>query len=521
MSLHDLLLQDLEGLDSEDESDVEEGNEEGDNNTSRMSEGMDSMNTSRVGGDGSGNTNEDSDDDDDSDDDLEEAAAGDENEDDTKDRVGAIAKLVNSDNLQRILKGIAKYKEQPRKENVGSNDPEVELIVEANNITAEIDNEIGVVHKFIRDNYATRFPELEQLVRDPVDYVNTIRVLQNSLDSVQDRIQHLLPPATVMVVSVSASTSQGAEMSVEELDRVNEGCSMLLDLVQHKSAIYEYVESKMSFLAPNLTHICGSSTAARLLGVAGGLVKLSKMPACNVLLLGSQKKVMSGFSAAQTLPHTGFIFYSDIVQSQPPEYRKKCARMVAAKVTLAARVDAYRTTYSEGATVGIGFRADIEKKMEKAMEPPPAKTVKALARPDDPFKKRRGGRRFRKQREKMAKSEAAKAANRMTFGEVDEDVIQDEMGSANNKYSAKGRIRQLQTKQKGGTISKRMQKRLQQERITHGGMSTVRSSMHGTASVSFTPMQGLEIVSTNNAKKAKSSLKYFGSSVSYLNVKKK
>lgn len=55
-----------------------------------------------------------------------------------------------------------------------------------------------------------------------------------------------------------------------------------------------------------------------VLGVAGGLTKLSKMPACNILVLGSQKTTLSGFSQVATLPHTGFIYYSDIVQDTPP-----------------------------------------------------------------------------------------------------------------------------------------------------------------------------------------------------------
>lgn len=38
----------------------------------------------------------------------------------------------------------------------------------------------------------------------------------------------------------------------------------------------------------------GASTAAKILGIAGGLSKLSKMPACNLLVLGSQKKTLSG-----------------------------------------------------------------------------------------------------------------------------------------------------------------------------------------------------------------------------------
>lgn len=38
----------------------------------------------------------------------------------------------------------------------------------------------------------------------------------------------------------------------------------------------------MNMLAPNLSAIVGTTVAAKLLGVAGGLNALAKMPACNV-----------------------------------------------------------------------------------------------------------------------------------------------------------------------------------------------------------------------------------------------
>ena len=38
----------------------------------------------------------------------------------------------------------------------------------------------------------------------------------------------------------------------------------------------------MNVLAPNLSAIVGTTTAAKLLGVAGGLGALAKMPSCNV-----------------------------------------------------------------------------------------------------------------------------------------------------------------------------------------------------------------------------------------------
>ena len=38
----------------------------------------------------------------------------------------------------------------------------------------------------------------------------------------------------------------------------------------------------MNVLAPNLSAIVGTTTAAKLLGVAGGLAGVAKMPSCNV-----------------------------------------------------------------------------------------------------------------------------------------------------------------------------------------------------------------------------------------------
>ena len=128
--------------------------------------------------------------------------------------------------------------------------------------------------------------------------------------------------------------------------------------------IFMYVSSRMNVLAPNLSAIIGTTTAAKLLGVAGGLGGISKMPACNVhvsdiallvlgsssliaplglQLLGAQKKIAAGFSSATQRRHTGFVFQSDIVQQTPPDYRMKIQRTVGAKCVLAARMDLERS----------------------------------------------------------------------------------------------------------------------------------------------------------------------------------
>ncbi len=50
--------------------------------------------------------------------------------------------------------------------------------------------------------------------------------------------------------------------------KANDACKMVLQLADAKQAMYDYVQSRMYLLAPNLTQVCGASAAAKLLGEA-------------------------------------------------------------------------------------------------------------------------------------------------------------------------------------------------------------------------------------------------------------
>lgn len=451
---------------------------------------------------------------------------------DLKKSVRQIAKLCDSAELQTCLTEMDTFLENPRtRDSVFGPvelDPEYQLIVQANNLTAEIDNETMIINKFCRDNYSKRFPELDSLVHNPFEYIQTVQALGNDLEPSKIENMEFLPPATRMVLSVTAATTQGEQLDEQELTHINEACQMTMDLTNAKLKIFQYVESRMFFIAPNVSVIVGASTAAKLMGVAGGLTVLSKMPACNVLLLGAQKKTLSGFSTASTqvLPHTGFIYYSEIVQSIPPYLRKKAARQVAGKVTLCSRIDSFHEKLDGEA--GRLFLEEIEKKFEKWQEPPPVKEVKALPRPDDAPRQKRGGRRVRKMKEKFAVTEMRRQANRVRFGEIGEDIHQSHIGfgiGSLAKEQSSGKVRNAAIDKKTQvSISKRLQRNLANMNQAYGGKSTVRSQISGTASsVAFTPLQGIEIVNPKASEKRmqEANAKYFSSQSTFFNVKKK
>ena len=143
-------------------------------------------------------------------------------------------------------------------------------------------------------------------------------------------------------------------------------------------------------------------------------------------LIGKQKRILSGFSASAIFPHAGYIYYHPIVQSLPPNLRRKAARIIAAKCTLAVRADAQHEK-TDGSS-GEQFSGIIKLKLKKLLEPPPVKANKALPKPLEKASKKRGGKRVRKQKERMGLTELRKKQNRMTFGEIKEDVVQNLVG---------------------------------------------------------------------------------------------
>lgn len=105
-----------------------------------------------------------------------------------------------------------------------------------------------------------------------------------------------------------------------------------------------------------------------------------------------------------------------ILWFQLQDLRRKAARLVSSKCTLAARVDAFHESCD--GTIGRNFREDVERKLDRLQEPPPVKAIRPLPAPLEAPRKKRGGKRVRRMKEKYAQTEMRKQANRMTFGEV-------------------------------------------------------------------------------------------------------
>ncbi|KAF2428913.1 Nop domain-containing protein [Tothia fuscella] len=468
--------------------------------------------------------------------------AGDQDEEEVKVKVekmdfGAISDVRSVAGLMKSLKPVIEkiefyQKPENQTKNVGSieDNPEYRLLTQANSLSTSIDSEIILVHKFIRDHYSIRFPELERLIENALHYAKTVAIIGNGpmedlgavISSTKNvtgqTLAEVLDGPTLMSVRMEATTSKGRSLSDKELQNVIRACEMTVQLDMAKKILTDYVQSRMNLFAPNLTVLVGSETAAKLVNTAGGLAGLAKTPSCNIANMGWNNKA-TGLATNVGVRQKGYLYHSPVLQYVPNDMKKQAMRIIAAKVVLAARVD--QTLKTPDNSMGQRLRDECQERLDKLTEPPPNKGPRALPAPDDKPARKRGGRQAREAKKQFAMTDLRKQQNRMVFGKEEAETGfgtgDSTKGLGMIGATNDGRVRATQ-------IDKKTAARLSKKNPGWGGAtpagSGISSSLRGfgqstgsggasmglrtagvgnagtgTASViAFTPVQGLELL---------------------------
>ena len=143
---------------------------------------------------------------------------------------------------------------------------------------------------------------------------------------------------------------------------------------------------------------------------------------------------------------------------------------------MAAWLDYGRTNLST--QIGETFRKEIEKKIEKWQEHPPPRQPKPLPIPNVDHKKKRGGLRLRKMKEKYALTNRQKLENRMKFGTQEESSFGDGLGRGYGMLGQvdSGKLKVLTGKKK--LVAKVAKKELEKKHGNIGATSGLSSSLY-------------------------------------------
>ncbi|MEW6593126.1 MAG: C/D box methylation guide ribonucleoprotein complex aNOP56 subunit [Candidatus Hadarchaeota archaeon] len=234
------------------------------------------------------------------------------------------------------------------------------LIIQSIDILDQIDKFINILTGQVREWYSTHFPELDRLVPDHEAYLKLVLTLGNRDRFTQSSVQSAagLPEEAAMKISEEAKKSLGAPFDEVDITAVQESIQEIMGLQVLRGKVSEYIEGLMAQIAPNLRAVIGGAIGARLISKAGGLERLSRMPASTIQVLGAEKALFRAMRTKARPPKHGLIYQHPEIKGAPRKLRGKIARSISGKLAIASRVDAM-----SGEFVGDKLAADIKSRI--------------------------------------------------------------------------------------------------------------------------------------------------------------
>jgi nucleolar protein 56 len=263
-----------------------------------------------------------------------------------------------------------------------------QLAVQAIRAIDDIDKTINLYVARLREWYSLHFPELDELVKDHLEYARLVYELRDRASFTKENLIKLeIPEERAEKIASAASSSIGAELSDFDLNYIGVLAGIILDLYKLRDTLEDYIEAVMKEVAPNITALVGSKLGARLLSLAGGLDKIARLPASTVQVLGAEKALFRALRTGGKPPKHGVIFQHPAIHRAPRWQRGKIARALAAKLAIAAKVDLFTGRY-----VGDRLLAEFQQRVEeiKKLYPKPPPKVEKVKTPEKRKKKSEG-----------------------------------------------------------------------------------------------------------------------------------
>lgn len=257
-------------------------------------------------------------------------------------------------------------------------------LIQAINSVDEIDEATGKLIERLREWYAIYFPELNK-IKNNEKYVNLI-IEYGDMESITQK--------EVIGEFDIKFQSNGIEIEEKDIQMIKEFANSIKTLQNTKKSLNEYVEEKMSEIAPNLNDLVGSSLGAKLIAHAGSIEKLSLLPSSTIQIMGAEKALFRHLKTGDRPPKHGLIYQYPEIRSTNWWLKGKFARALSAKISLAVRKDVYSGEFDST------IKEELEQRLEeikKAYPFPPRATKKQKRGKKDKIKKKK------KKREKYTK----------------------------------------------------------------------------------------------------------------------
>jgi nucleolar protein 56 len=230
------------------------------------------------------------------------------------------------------------------------------LVMKAVDYLDHLNKSLNILMPAVREWFSIYMPELDSIVEDHELFVRAAMAIAGD-GGKDDLLRAGLPDEVVSRLSEAVKKTLGIGVKGEIRDVI----SVLNELFETRERVERYIEGLMREIAPNLSDVAGPLLGARLITMAGGLDKLAQLPASTIQILGAHKAIFLHMTKGTKPPKHGILFQAKEVRSAPKKLRGKIARLLATKISIAARVDAYGSDRS----IGKKLREEIDERLAK------------------------------------------------------------------------------------------------------------------------------------------------------------
>jgi nucleolar protein 56 len=246
-----------------------------------------------------------------------------------------------------------------------------------------MDKDINTFCMRLKEWFAWHFPEMTKIVNDNTIYAKLVFLLganrEKVTDELKDEIQAItLDEEKAQQIIEAAKISMGMDMNETDQLQVNKWAERVVELIDFRASLSDYLKDRMNAVAPNLQALIGEIVGSKLIAHAGGLTNLSKYPASTIQILGAEKALFRALKTKGKTPKYGLIFNSTFIGRAGLKNKGKISRYLANKCAIASRVDCF----SEAPTAKFGdsLKMQVEERLKfLASGVKPRKNKEAMA----------------------------------------------------------------------------------------------------------------------------------------------
>jgi len=267
------------------------------------------------------------------------------------------------------------------------------IIAQAIQTLDDLDRTVNLFMGRTREWYGVHFPELDRLIEKHETYARLVSDLgYREKFKLKALEKEGIPKERAEATAKAAESSMGADVAEQDLAEIQALSRNVQSLYELRKDMENYVDRTMEEVAPNTRTIAGALLGARLIAIAGSLQNLAMKPASTIQVLGAEKALFRSLKTGARPPKHGLIFQHTLLHDAKRWQRGKIARVIAGKLAIAARIDAFGGKY-----VGDRLKAEVDKRIdeirEKYKEPPPLKEKKPRPERREQRPERQGERR--------------------------------------------------------------------------------------------------------------------------------